>query len=190
MARTDLGKATEFARALGNLCSGQPITTCLNRFEPRHSGPKEIDDSRSGGSRGAPRGGERRGYGSLGTRTTADHRSGGDSGRSYNSHKNSSSASASKDSSIERNRPPEIRIPEGRIHTPEENPREKRARLSRPTQERLGPHPGAAATTTNLPEAAPMDGPENVPPPHYNLRNRIASTGESNETITTPSTLG
>lgn len=187
MARTNLGKAAEFARALGNLCNGQPITTGLKRFEPRLSISRENEDSRPRGSQGGHRGSDRRG-GAGPPRTANEHKYGGGSGRSELSQKQSSSASASKSGSIERNRPPGIHNPEGRLLTPEENPREKRARLNRPVQERLGPVNGENPQPMETSVPSPTNGARNSPAVPYNLRNRVASPGESNDTITTPST--
>lgn len=99
----------------------------------------------------------------------------------------SSSATASKESLIERNRPPGIRIPKGRLLTPEENPPEKRARLSRPIHERLGPLPGANPSPMNTDASNPIQATDRANPRSYKLRNRVASPGESNDTITIPS---
>jgi hypothetical protein len=184
MARTNMGKAAEFARALSNLCSArQPITTRLKRFEPR-SNPREHDDNRSGAPRYGCRG---RGYGPPTNKQNSDPRSGGGSGRSEASQKHSSSATASKESSIERNMPPGIRIPEGRLLTPEENPREKRARLSRSIQERLGPLPGANPSPMNTDASNPIQATDGANPRSYKLQNRVVSPGKSNDTITIPS---
>jgi hypothetical protein len=183
LARTNLGKAAEFARALGNLCNGQPITTGLKRFEPC-SAPRENEETRSRGTRFVPRG---RGYSQPPHRQPSDQKSGGGSGRSKVSQRHSSSSAASKDGSIERNRPPSIKIPEGRLLTSEENPREKRARLNRPIHERLEPLPRGNNPPDPSAAPTPHSGAANAVSPPYNLRNRVASPGESNETITTPS---